>query len=463
MNKKIIFAVLAVLVLGALPLAAQNSPAGGLATGNVINRDLDTYMLVNFAPFLAYDKFFTFGQASVNGIQAGYATKIGGGFFNFYLSGSGFSFSDKVRKTNDGTKTYEEPSTLDGSGDTGPGFNLQFDTIYGRPDMGVFKLGLNFDGVGKDEDLTEYAANDDYIKAITNSGTITPSIAFGKNFIHDDYSMLLVNGEVSLRIPTNNENIVKIKPDPVFTVPTTTTTSANATRLEVKPGMWYFFKPKLEPVTTITSIYLLDTFVMEFSPQDYQKIEIPGYLMDVSTKFDRTYIANTLFGYVNSQYYLTSRFSLAWRLNYSIGFYSNKYETVVTSTTAGTPTTVTELSADAFYLVLAVAPRLAFSYQAVPATLTLTGAVVLNSLGNANMIGWQYMRTKTDTKIYNLAPIDTVTTDERNTFTGINATFSMGAAWNLSPRLALESGFSLNTAGLASLLSSVNIAAVYKW
>ena len=467
MNTRKLLTALTVLVLifGAMPLAAQNSPAGGLASGNVINRDVDTYMMVNFAPFLNYDKFFTFFQTSMYsstlstaglpGFQAGFATKALGGFMNFYLNTSGYDMDNTVLDTDKGAGALE---TTDKSGR----FNMQFDTIYGQADLGTFKLGLNFSDIGKDEKYTETSSTD-YTKTFTRYGFITPSLSYGRNFIHDDFSMLLVSAMVSFRIPLNFGRT--ITEDCTGGVTTTTTTAPalltpsvpfNASnRLEVVPQMWYFFKPKLEPMVIISHIYLINTFVTMFYPEQTKTIESAGF-DDGYTKRHHSYVGNTLFGYYNRQYVITSRFSLAWRVNVSFGFYLDKKGYTYDKPLGGAEVETKE-SEEELYLTATIAPRLAFSAQIVPGTFVLNGAVVLNQLGPLNSTGWQFYRNK----ITNDAS-DTTTIRNRHLFNGINAVFDLGAAWNLSPYLILEGGIEMNTGGSASPLSSITLGIVYK-
>jgi hypothetical protein len=141
------------LFLGFTPLLAQNSPAGGLASGNVVNRDVDTYMMVNFAPFVIYDKVFTFAQTSLlpaagglpgaPGFQMGLGARARGNVLHFYLNTTGYSM-DNIEEVDTGTVPRND-STKTGK------LNLQFDSMIGSTDIGAFKLGLNFFDVGQKE------------------------------------------------------------------------------------------------------------------------------------------------------------------------------------------------------------------------------------------------------------------------------------------------------------------------
>jgi len=468
MKTKNIIAILAALILifGAMPLTAQNSPAGGLASGNVMNRDVDTYMMVNYAPFLSYDRFFTFFQTTVsgaslsnlgllNGLQAGFATKALGGFMNFYLNTSGYELNNNVTNTDMGAGALEN-SVSSGR------LNLQFDTIYGEADLGTFKLGLIFSDAGKSETYNESLTGK--TRTTVSNGFFTPSLAYGKNFIYEHFNMLLLSGTVNFRFPFNYgrtviENTTGGITTTTTTAPTLFTPSVpyNASnRLEVMPQMWYFFKPQLEPMVVISHIYLINTFVMMFYPEETMTIERAG-LANGYTRQEHNYVANTLFGYYNRLYVINSRFSLAWRVNLSIGFYLDKKGDIRTKALGAGVETVTKQSEEELYVAITAAPRLAFSFQAIPGTLALNGAVVMNSLGNLNSTGWQFYRKTMVNKA-----TDVTTTQYRNIFTGINAFFTMGAAWNLSPHLLLEGGVEINTAGASSPLSNISLGVVYK-
>ncbi|MCL2127216.1 MAG: hypothetical protein FWH38_03080 [Treponema sp.] len=472
MNSRTIHIALAILILfaGALPVAAQNSPAGGLAAGNVVNRDVDTYMMVNFAPFLNYDKFFTFFQASMYnsvlqaagspGFQAGYATKVGGGFMNFFLNTSGFSLNDSSTKTNDGTDTLENSSS------TG-NLNLQFDTIYGTNDLGTFKLGLNFANVGQVNSLAE-TSSDDYVKTNSKTGTLATSLEYGKNFIHSDFSMLLAGGKVTVRFPMGGAKAVTETRAAGATTTETVIDPQNAysasfpnldlnnVRLDIAPQMWYFFTPQLEPMLVISHIYLVDTYTMMFFPDEIYTEERAG-ASNGYIRRDHNYLANNLFGYYNRQYSVSSRFSFAWRVNLQAAFYYDKRDHSFTRDPGGAELEDKKIN-EALWLTVNVAPRLAFSYQAIPGTLVLNGAVVINPLGGTTAIGWQLTRSKVTEDNGN----EKITVSNNNTFTGINPVFSLGAAWNLSPFLILEGGASISAAGAGNPLSDVSVAVVYK-
>lgn len=447
------------LFAGLLPLAAQNSPAGGLAAGNVINRDVDTYMMVNFSPFLNYERFFTFVQGSMTnfsspGLSAGYATKINGYFTHFYLNTSGFSMGNV-------TENKEIGSGISDNNVKKNNFNLQFDTALGSVDLGTFKLGLLFSDIGVNEN--ESRNGDDFTRTTAKTGFFTPSLAYGGNIINDDYSMMLLSGTVRLRLPMDYGRTVTEEKDGGVT---TTTTKAPALttpsvpfdasmRLEVEPQMWYFFKPQLEPMVVISHIYLLNTFVMMFYPEETETVQTTG-LSDGYTRRKHDYVGNTLFGYYNRQYVINSRLSLAWRVNFSVGFYLDKNGHTFKKAPGETEAEI-KVTNEELFLTATVAPRLAFSYQAIPATLALNGAVVFNQLGPLNAIGWQFYQNKaTD------ADSDTVTTNTRNIFNPIKPIFTAGAAWNLNPYLILEAGISVNTSSEDNFLDNISIGIVYK-
>ncbi|MDR2543332.1 MAG: hypothetical protein LBC80_07795 [Treponema sp.] len=473
--KKLFFALtVLIFTVGILPLAAQNSPAGGLVSGNIINRDTDTYMMVNFAPFLNYERHFTFVQGAMTnfgppGLSAGYATKMRGTFFNFYLNTDGLSLNNSTTE-NKTTAVTTETSTNRSH------MNLQFDTIIGSADFGSLKFGLLFA-----ENFGHTVTEKTDEKTTTKSGFFTPSIAYARNFINEDYSMLLLSGTVRFRLPNDFSRVTKETTSGGIT--TTTTTSevltsplllqypgffpTSSRRLEIEPQMWYFFTPQLAPMVVISHIYLVNTFIMQFFPEEIGTIKTTG-VSNGYTRQEREYIGNTLFGYYNVLYVINSRFSVAWRVNFSAGFFHIKEGHTRTMDPGDTTETVDRTSRENLYLMACVAPRLAFSWHAVPATLTLNGAIVLNQLGPTNAIGWQQYRIKTTDE-----DEGTVTTAVENIFTPIKPYFNVGAVWNISPFLAIESGITVSillppqqsfdlTGGPGRHLDNISIGVVYK-
>lgn len=463
-RQKLIMCIAVLLLAGSLPLAAQNAPAGGLVSGSIINRDIDTYMMVNFSPFLNYDKFFTFMQANYTqvhwpapmsylpGIQAGFATKLRGNFLNLYMNTTGYSQDIAHEKTELGADTFE-------STEKSKRFNMQFDTAFGNVDLGAFKLGLNFIDIGNDR-----SESDDLTK-IKKNGTFTPSIAYGQNIINNDYSMLLLSGTARVRLPMDFGRT--ITEDTVGGITTTTKTTGASNllypglyptshvRMEIEPQMWYFFKPQLEPMVVISHIYLLNTFVMHFYPEELSTTHTPG-LSDGYIKQERKYIGDTLFGYYNVLYVINSRLSLAWRVNFSAGFFRNEEGFKYSKAPGGTET-VDQVSGEVWFLTATIAPRLSFGYQLIPAKLTLNGALALNYIGPTNAIGWQQYRTT----ITNEGE-GTIKTDVQNLFNPVKPFFTLGASWSLSPFLALESGITINTSKEDNFLDNILVGVVYK-
>ena len=446
--------VLLVLLAGFMPLMAQNSPAGALTSGNVINRDVDTYMMPNFAPLVAYDSFFSFTQGSMSnfaspGFSAGYGTKIRGNLLHFYLNTNGLLL-DNTSGTIEGVQTGE---MSDKSGN----LNLQFDTAFGNLDLGVFKLGLNFAGTGKDEMYSE-TSPDNYTEKTTRHGTFTSSIEYGKDFIHDNFTMLLVGGRVSLRLPWGGGKTIDDQTTGGVTTKTTTipTGITNCYRLEIVPQFWYFFLPKLEPRVVISHMYMINTFVLQFYPEETKTIEWAGS-PDGYTRRSRNYVGNTLFGYYNRQYTMSPRLTLAWRINYSLGFYYYSQGYTREITTAGGMENEIKKEESELYLTANIMPRLAFGYQLIPGTLVMNGAIVINRIEPINAFGWQFYRNKT---VDDAADITTISM--RNIFGSINPTFNLGAAWNLSPYLILESGVTIGTSNASNFLNEVSIGVVYK-
>jgi hypothetical protein len=442
--KKITLIVFAAALLCAIPLAAQNSPAGGSATGGAINRDIDLYMLVNFAPYVAYTDFFSYAQANAAGVGAGFGKKLGnGGFLHFYTTGNFLTLTDKVKESDNGSKTWEEPGAIGGA-DGGGRFTLQFDTLYGNPQIGTFKLGLNFAGVGQDVDLTENAANSDYTKETTNYGTITPALTWGKNWINADYSMFLFNAALAVGIPTSNGSIQETKAGSTTTTVTKNDSPVTAT---LTPGIFYFFAPKDGHVT---SIHANNAIFMRFYQEENQKTETS--LGTATREQKREYFSNTLTGYVNRQYVLNPRFVFAWRVIGQIAVTAGKDGEEKTKPPVGS-TTSNETVTETFGLTALVMPRVAVSYQLVPQVLTLNGSIAVT--------GPMYLFNQT--KVTDSSGASTVvTTTETNTFSGMNAAFGAGFAWNLTPNFILDAGVAATAAGNGMNLSSITIAAVYK-
>jgi hypothetical protein len=467
MKTRTLYTALIIFIFITGAVQAQNSPAGGLASGNVLNRDVDTYMMVNFAPYLNYDKFFAFVQTSMYssvlqsaglpGFQAGLATKVGTGFMNFYLNTSGYSLDDKVEKKDDAASVLEDSSSKGN-------LNLQFDTIYGHTDFGAFKLGLNFAGVGTEETFKETNSTD-FAKTIKNKGTITPSIEYGRNWIHDDYSMQLVGGKVAVRFPNGDSKSIT---ETTTGGTTTTVTSIDAQnpysasypnldlnniRLDASPQLWWFFPAQLEPMIVISHIYLINTFTMMFFPEELETTERAGFSNGYKRQ-ERNYLANNLFGYYNRQYVITSKLSLAWRINFQAAFYYDKKGHTYDRAPGGAEIETKETK-ELLWIGVNIVPRLAFGYQVIPGTLTLNGAVVMNQLGGSTAFGWQLNRTITTNE-------DGVVTNDSHSFNGINPVFNLGAALNISPFLIIEAGASIKTSGPGSPLSDVSVGVVYK-
>jgi hypothetical protein len=194
---------------------------------------------------------------------------------------------------------------------------------------------------------------------------------------------------------------------------------------------------------------------MMFFPNEIkteEKGSVKGY-----TNRERSYLANNLFGYYNRQYVISSRLSLYWRVNMQFAFYLDKKGNTFTKDTGGVESE-DKISEDALWLTANIAPRLAFSYQAIPATLTINGAVIINPLGGTTAIGWQLNRNR----IVDNNGNEEITLKNKNTFTGINPVLNIGAAWTIHPHIILESGISINARDTAQPLDNVSIAVVYK-
>ena len=335
-------------------------------------------------------------------------------------------------------------------------------------------MGLLFNDVGHESSESPERGH------AARTGFFTGSLSYGRNFINDDFSMLLAGGSVRLRLPMY-ERITRETTADGRTTRTTTRLPqeiwgpgtmlqfpgvypTSSVRLEIEPHFYYFFTPRLEPMVVISHIFLQNTFILQFFPEETSRTREAG-LSDGWTRQERTYIGNTLFGYYNRLYVITPRFSLAWRVNFTFGFFRNFEGHTRTREAGSDQTTVSRVSGEALYFAAVVAPRLAFSYQVIPATLTLTGALVLNQLGVVNAIGWQQYRiTITDDDN------NTVETRVENIFNPIRPYISMGAAWYLSPHMVLESGITVDTLGapnsqgrgLGRHLDNISLAIVYR-
>jgi len=476
-KKVIILSAVLAFAIGLMPLAAQNSPAGALVTGNIFNRDMDTFMMPNFAPFVNYQRFFSFVQGStsgtpfgwigfpgvgdlprtgVPGFSAGYATNVRGTFMHFFLNTEGFSLDNTEETIQNAAGQVEDIATRSRS------FNLQFDTLIGTPDLGAFKLGLFFNDIGRE--TTESSTN----RTSTRRGFFTPSLAYGRNFINDDFSMLLVGGTARFRIPMFERTIETISGGNITETITERMQDTgpshlqfpgmfpdSSMRLEIEPQMWYFFRPRLEPMVVISHIYLLNTFILQFFPEETR--EITG-LSNGYTRQNRSFIGNTFFGYFNRLYVITPRFSVAWRVNFTFGFFRN-FEGPTYTKVPGSDAAVSDrINREALYLAAVVSPRLAFSYQIIPATLTLTGGLIFNQLGVTNSLGWQQYRITTTNE-----ETGAVTTEIQNIFNPLRPFINMGAAWYINPHIVLESGITINTmGGPGRHLDNISLAIVYR-
>ena len=475
-RKIIILFTILMLAVGLMPLTAQNSPAGALVANHVFNRDMDIYMMPNFAPFVNYQRFFSFVQGSVSGagfgfplprsggpgLSAGYATNIRGTFLHFFLNTEGFSL-DNTTTQRDTTEEWNRDAR----------FNFQFDTLIGTPDLGAFKLGLLFNDVGHISSETP-----NFGEAI-NTGFFTTSLSYGRNFINDDFSMILAGGSVRLRLPMYERNTRVTAADGTTTRTTTRLPQetpgvpmvqfpgwypTSSIRLEVEPHLYWFFRPRLEPMVVISHIFLQNTVILQFFPEETSRTQVTD-LSTGWTRQDRRYIGNTLFGYFNRLYVITPRFSLAWRLNFTLGFFYNYEGHIRTRAPGSEDITTRRVTNEAWYFAAVVVPRVAFSYQIIPATLTLTGGLILNQLGPVNAIGWQHYRVITTDDDYN-----TVTTRVENIFNPIRPYITMGAAWYLNPHMVLESGITIDTLGSTNNpvrgpgrhLNEITVAVVYR-
>jgi hypothetical protein len=296
---------------------------------------------------------------------------------------------------------------------------------------------------------------------------LATSLDYGANIINNDFSMILYGGRVSVRFPlggakditetvTGSTKTTKTTIDPQNGFAAYPNLDLNNIRLDVAPQIWCFFTPKLDPMVVISHIYLINTFTMMFFPEELYTEEQAG-LSNGYIRQDRNYIANNLFGYYNRQYSISSKLSLAWRVNVQLAFYHDTKGHTFAKDLGDNAETETKVSNESLWMTANLAPRLAFAYQLQPGTFIINGGVVINPPGGTTGFGWQLNR---NTEINNGE--ETTTIKNTNTFTGINPLFNLGGVWNLSPFLLLEMGASINTAGTGSPLSDVSVAIVYK-
>jgi hypothetical protein len=296
--RKAIFALCALLALSAQPLAAQSSSSSSIGG---LGSDIDIFMLPNWAYLVSYNNIYSFLQGMYNGnpgVSAGFGKKTGinAGQLHFYLAGTGFTLSDYTRTTETAAGSFE--GVPYSSNENGGRLSLQFDSLYSDSKFGAVKLGLYANGIGVDEDLNETTATE-YTETKTNSGTFTPSIEYGKNFYHDDGSMWTISLLTSVGIPFSK---TVTETHTAAITQTVTDTSSSYTTWSVAPSFAYLFKPKVAPVYTIYSLYLLDTFSLQFYPDHLSTTKISNGTAEGWTDRSHSYIYNNFFGYVDGQH-----------------------------------------------------------------------------------------------------------------------------------------------------------------
>jgi hypothetical protein len=190
---------------------------------------------------------------------------------------------------------------------------------------------------------------------------------------------------------------------------------------------------------------------MNFYQEEREKTAVSGGGTG-NIKQKRDSFSNTLAGYVNRQYAFNPRFVFAWRVLWSVAVTSSKDGEIRTTLPVGTATN-NKIVTETLNLSALVAPRVAVSYQVVPAVLTLNGSIAVSYPGYVfNQI-----------KVTNSnGPSAVTTTTQTNTFNSMYAAFGAGLAWNLTPNFILDAGVAATAAGNGVNLGNVTIAAVYK-
>jgi hypothetical protein len=447
--RKAIFAMCALFAVLAQPLAAQSSSLGGLGS------EIDVFMLPNWAYLVGYSNIYSFVQGTYTnsepGLKAGFGKKTSknAGQLHFYLAGKGFTLSDYTRSTESVAGTFDTVPT--GYGDeNGGGLTMQFDSLYSDSKFGAVKLGLNANGIRVDEDLIETSSTD-YTKTKTTAGTFTPSLEYGKNFSHDDGSMWTFSLRSSVGIPFSKTVEERVAGN----ITNTRTNNNGYTTWSVAPSFAYVFKPKIAPVYTIYSFYLLDTFSMLFYPEHFETREISGVSGEGWTKRPHSYIHNNFFGYVDAQHYVTTGFLLRWRAQFGFISIFDKQGNTTTKDLASGVETETKISDEGYVLQPYLGGYVGFTYQLIPSFLSVTGGVAIPV--GTNAIYWWLSHTET-----NNDDDDVVTTTDTNVFAGIYTQFSLGMAMMLNSNITLELGTVIDANTQKTGLNSVALTLKYK-
>jgi hypothetical protein len=446
--RKAIFAMCALFALLAEPLAAQSS-IGGLGS------DIDIFMLPNWANLVSYNDIYSFLQGTYGGgqgVSIGFGKKIGAndGRLHFYFASSGFTLSDYTRDTESAADSLEGVPTGYGA-ENGAGLTMQFDSLYYNSKFGGLKLGLNASGIRVDEDLNE-TAPDEYTEQKITAGTFTPSLEYGRNFIHADGSMWTVSLGSSVAIPFS-ETVTETKTAGITT--TTTDTSSKYMTWALWPTFCYVFKPITAPVYTIWSIYLSDTFSMRFYPDYLTETEISGVSGGGWTERSHSYINNLFFSYVDSQNYITPALLIRWRLQLGlISTFEEQGNTKTKDAATGTETERKE-SVESYVMQPYLGGWIGFTWQAIPSFLSIIGAVAIPVGTNATY--WYFLHSETTDD-----DNDSVTTADYSGFAGFYTQFSLGATMMLNSNLTFELGTVMDASSQRTGLDSVALTLKYK-
>jgi hypothetical protein len=447
--KKAIFAIYVFFALFAQPLAAQSSSLGGLGS------EIDVFMLPNWAYLVSYDDVYSFLQGaytdSVPGLKIGFGKKTGvnAGQLHFYFAGTGFTLSDYTRTTENATGTLNTVPA-DYGPENGGNLSIQFDSLYSDSKFGAIKLGLSASGIGADEDLSETSATD-FTRINTTGGSFTPSIEYGKNFYNEDGSMLTFSLYTGVAIPFS-ETVTEIV---TAANKTTATQNQGFTAWSLAPSFCYIFKPKTTPVYTIYSIYLLDTFGMQFYPEYSSTTKISTPEGDGWTKRPHSYISNNFFGYVDGQHYISTSFLIRWRAQFGFISIFDKQGTTKTKDAASGTEMETKISDEWYWLQPYLGGWIGFTYQLIPSFLSLTGAVVIPV--GTNAVSWSLLHTDQNDEVN-----DYVTATDTHSFSGIYTQFSLGVAMALNSNVSLELGTVMDANTQKTGLNAVSLTLKYK-
>jgi hypothetical protein len=236
---------------------------------------------------------------------------------------------------------------------------------------------------------------------------------------------------------------------------TTTDTSSMYTTWSLWPTFCYVFKPKIAPVYTIYSIYLSDTFGMQFYPDHLSTTKISNGKEEGWKDRSQSYITNNFYGYADGQHYISTIFLIRWRAQFGLYSIFEEYGNTKTKDTSGT-VTEEKISRESYTMWPYVGGWIGFTYQAIPSFLSLTGAVQFPIVG-ANAMSWWFQHTKTT-----YADADFVSTEDYSGFYGFYTQFTLGAAVMLNSNVTFELGTVMDANTKKTGLNAVSLTLKYK-